>query len=92
MRVGILNGMSTTQIAVRLPDELLAAVDLLVSRGDAGNRTDAVRRGLQFLVAEMERREIDRAIVDGYTRNPQTSGETGWAEESLKAAIEQEPW
>ena len=52
----------TTQIAVRLPDELVAFVDDLVSRGDAASRAAVVSRAL-----ERERRrkiaERDAAIL-----------------------------
>lgn len=48
----------STQIAVRLPDELVHAVDELVSRGEASSRADLVARAL--------RRELrrQRAIAD----------------------------
>ena len=52
----------TTQIAVRLPDELVAFVDDLVSQGDAASRAAVVSRAL-----ERERRrkiaERDAAIL-----------------------------
>ena len=52
----------TTQIAVRLPDELVAFVDDLVSHGDAASRAAVVSRAL-----ERERRrkiaERDAAIL-----------------------------
>lgn len=48
----------STQIAVRLPDELVHAVDELVSHGQASSRADLVTRAL--------RRELrrQRAIAD----------------------------
>jgi Arc/MetJ-type ribon-helix-helix transcriptional regulator len=92
MQTGMLDGMSTTQIAVRLSDDLLAAVDRLVAGGTAASRTDAVRRGLRYLIAETERQTIDRAIVDGYARLPQNQRDAAASEASLREAIEQEPW
>jgi Arc/MetJ-type ribon-helix-helix transcriptional regulator len=54
----------TTQIAVRLPDHLVAFVDDLVSHGDAASRAAVVSRAL-----ERERRrkiaERDVAILTG---------------------------
>jgi Arc/MetJ-type ribon-helix-helix transcriptional regulator len=54
----------TTQIAVRLPDDLVAFVDDLVSRGDAASRAAVVSRAL-----ERERRrkiaERDAVILAG---------------------------
>ena len=48
----------STQIAVRLPDELVNALDELVSRGEASSRAELVARAL--------RREFrrQRAIAD----------------------------
>ena len=48
----------STQIAVRLPDELVQAVDELVQRGNASSRADLVARAL--------RRELrrQRAVAD----------------------------
>ena len=54
----------TTQIAVRLPDDLVAFVDELVRHGDAASRAAVVSRAL-----ERERRrkvaERDAAILAG---------------------------
>ena len=48
----------TTQIAVRLPDDLVGAVDQIVSAGGATSRADLVTRALR---RELRRR---RAIDD----------------------------
>jgi Arc/MetJ-type ribon-helix-helix transcriptional regulator len=52
----------STQIAVRLPDDLVAFVDDLVSRGDAASRAAVVSRALE---RERRRRvaERDAAIL-----------------------------
>jgi Arc/MetJ-type ribon-helix-helix transcriptional regulator len=59
----------TTQIAVRLPDDLVAFIDDLVSHGDAASRAAVVSRAL-----ERERRrkiaERDAAILA--TADPDT--------------------
>ena len=84
--------MTTEQIAVRLPEELLARLDELVGRRRYENRTAAVRVGLE-LISEIERqRDIDDAIVDGYARVPPTVDENTAALESLRASIQEEPW
>jgi Arc/MetJ-type ribon-helix-helix transcriptional regulator len=43
----------STQIAVRLPDEVVAFIDDLVAHGDAGSRAQVVSRAL-----ERERRRL----------------------------------
>ena len=48
----------TTQIAVRLPDDLVASLDRLVRRGEAPSRADVVTRALR---RELRRR---RAVAD----------------------------
>lgn len=84
--------MASEQIAVRLPEELLAVLDDLVSRGVYESRAAAVRAGIG-VVAELDRRRLaDLAIVDGYTRTPPTEAEREAALASLRDAILEEPW
>ena len=81
-----------TVIAVRLPDGLVRAVDALVERGRYSTRTEAVRAALAALVDAHERMLIDKAIVEGYTRTPQTDEEVALAATTTRALIEDEPW
>ncbi len=67
---GMLIGMSSTQIAVRLPDDLLTRVDELVARGEAESRADAVRIALAALVRASESRRDGALIAAGYRRHP----------------------
>jgi Arc/MetJ-type ribon-helix-helix transcriptional regulator len=50
----------STQIAVRLPDDLVAFVDDLVSHGDAASRTAVVSRALE---RERRRKVAERDAV-----------------------------
>ncbi len=84
--------MRTQQIAVRIPSDLLARVDDLVSAGRCASRAEAVRMGL-VAVTERDRQEaIDRAIQDGYQLDPQTESDEAAARASLRASISEEPW
>lgn len=60
--------MTTSQIAVRLPDELLAAVDALVP-GHHASRSEAVRRALELylyrLACERDAEIYDDAPLTG---------------------------
>jgi len=47
---------------------------------------------LDWLLAEDERRAVDEAIVEGYTRVPPTAEEDAWAHASGLASIREEPW
>ncbi len=80
------------QIVARLNDDLVAAVDELVSEGVFESRSDAVRRALEFVVDRQRRMRIGDAIVEGYRRIPQTEDEIAWADAATIAMIEEEPW
>lgn len=79
-------------ITVRMPDDRVARIDALVGGGSYPSRARFIIAAIDRLVAELEEREIDRAIVEGYTRMPQTAEELRWAEAAAKRSIEEEPW
>ena len=54
----------TTQIAVRLGEEELAALDAEVAEGRATNRSDAVRRGIARLQREQRYRGEEAALIE----------------------------
>ena len=72
---GMLSGMSSTQIAVRIPDALLSRLDALIEDGHFENRAEAVRRSLERLVIDIEADRVSAAIVAGYLRHPVTWGD-----------------
>lgn len=82
----------TTQIAVKLPDRLVAEVDRLVADGSFASRSDAVRRGLETLVGAAERQRIDRAFAEGFRRHPESDDEIADATRLAVEAIDDEPW
>jgi Arc/MetJ-type ribon-helix-helix transcriptional regulator len=84
--------MTTEQIAVRLPEKLLASLDELVRAGIYESRAAAVRAGIEAITRLEHRRMIDHSIVDGYSRTPPTSAEDAAAHESMRSAIAEEPW
>lgn len=84
--------MSTQQVAVRLPAPLLARLDDLVESGAYESRAAVVRAGIEAVAAVEQRRRIDRAIVDGYSRLPPTEAEDRAALVSLGEAVLEEPW
>lgn len=84
--------MATEQIAVRLPGELLAELDDLVSRGVYESRAAAVRAGIETIMELERRRQTDRAVIEGYRRAPPTRAEHEAAIASLRDAIAEEPW
>jgi Arc/MetJ-type ribon-helix-helix transcriptional regulator len=62
----------TTQIALRLDDDQVQQLDHLVfTWDDLQNRSEAIRIAIEEFVDRRTRSEIDRQIVEGYTRFPQ---------------------
>jgi Arc/MetJ-type ribon-helix-helix transcriptional regulator len=80
------------QLVTRLNERLLAEVDALVAKGLVGSRSEAVRLGLERLVDQHHRQEVGAAIVDAYTRRPQTPEELAGLDEATRALIDEEPW
>lgn len=54
----------STQIAIRLDDRELAALDAEVAEGRAANRSDAVRRGIARLQREQRYRGEEAVLVE----------------------------
>ena len=65
----------TRQIAVKLPDGLLDAVDRLVQQGHVASRSEAVRRGLAALLERARSEHLDEAFRSGFRAQPQTDQE-----------------
>ena len=84
--------MTTEQIAVRIPEELLVELDDLVRRGVYESRAAAVRAGIEAIAALDRRRRIDAAVIEGYRRLPAGAADAASALASLRDAIAEEPW
>ena len=54
----------TTQIAIRLDGDELAALDAEVAEGRATNRSDAVRRGIAYLQRAQRYRDEEVRLVE----------------------------
>ena len=65
----------TTQLAIRLPDDLLAELDWLVVRCEYSNRTEAMRTAIEAMVRIERSREIDEQYIAAYTKYPQSEAE-----------------
>jgi Arc/MetJ-type ribon-helix-helix transcriptional regulator len=78
-------------ISVRMPDDRVAAIDALVASGRA-SRAAVIVEAIDRLVAQLDSERIDREIVEGYTRIPETAEELAWAEWSTEESVREEPW
>lgn len=84
----MLDGLHSTQIAVRIPDELLAALDDAIP-GRFATRADAVRVAVAQLLLESEREARHRqAWID----QPATTQDELRAIDDSRALIAEEPW
>ena len=77
-----------TQTLVQFSDDLLERLDRFRSRAGR-SRSDVVREAVERYLAEDREAEVDRLIVEAYTRQP--PGDV-WADEGARAMIESEPW
>lgn len=84
--------VARTQTLVQLSDGLVARLDAKAAKLRR-SRSSLVREALeQYLHSEIEA-EIDRKIVEGYTRVPQTGdGLESWADRAARELIAEEPW
>lgn len=80
--------MARTQTLVQLTDELVARLDAYRAR-EGRSRSEVVRAAIErYLEADREA-EIDRLIVDAYTRQPP---EDLWSDQAARQMIAAEPW
>ena len=82
----------STQLAIRLPDDLLRDLDWVILRLNYDSRAAAMRDALVKLIDQERRREIGEQIAEGYRRMPQTEEEIASAYDALQQSIDEEPW
>jgi predicted DNA-binding protein len=85
--------VARTQTLVQLSDEMLDRLDRYRAR-DGRSRSEVIREAVDRYLAADREAEIDRKIVDGYTRAPQTDDDdlAAIADWSGRRAISEEPW
>jgi predicted transcriptional regulator len=80
--------MARTQTLVQLSDDLLERLDRLRDR-EGRSRSELIREAVEQYLAVDEEAEIDRLVVEAYTRRPP---EDAWADEAARRMIATEPW
>jgi metal-responsive CopG/Arc/MetJ family transcriptional regulator len=80
--------MSRTQTLVQFSDDLLARLDRYRAR-EGRSRSEVIREAVERYLAADREAEIDRLLVDGYTRHPPPGD---WADEAARQMIADEPW
>lgn len=87
----MLDGMQTTQIAVRIPDELLARLDKQIPQRFA-SRAEAVRDGISVLLAQSSMAErIDRHR-QAWIAEPLSPSSESQLRMDARGLIAEEPW
>lgn len=82
--------MARTQTLVQLTDELLERLDARATR-EGRSRSELVREAIANYLAADREAEIDRLLVDAYTRQPQTADELALADvgaRTMSAGVE----
>ena len=83
--------MSRTQTIVQLNEDLLARLDERAAR-ESRSRSAVIRDAIERYLEDELAAEVDRRIVEGYSRIPQTAAEDEWADAGARDAVEEEPW
>jgi predicted DNA-binding protein len=83
--------MSRRQTLVQLSDELLAVLDQRAAQRGS-SRSALVREAVERYLAEDLEAEVSRRIVEGYQRVPDIGELDGWAEQSAREMVAEEPW
>ena len=78
------------QTLVQLTDELVALLDERAAR-TGRSRSEIIRTAIERELAAERNAEIDRRIVEAYTRIPQEEHDP-WAESAARRMIADEPW
>jgi predicted DNA-binding protein len=73
---------------VQLSDELLERLDAYRAR-EGRSRSEVVREAIERYLQTDREAEIDRLLVEAYTRQPP---EDLWAEQAARHIIAAEPW
>ena len=80
------------QVVTRLDERLATELDGLIADGVVGNRSEAVRLGLERLIDEHRRSRVGAQIVGAYQTRPQTEDELAGIDDATRALVGEEPW
>lgn len=89
--IGYHMSVPRTQTLVQLTDELLSRLDERAAR-EGRSRSALIRDAIEKYLYAETKAKIDREIIEGYERIPETEEEMRWAEASAREGVEEEPW
>ncbi|HSK50483.1 MAG TPA: CopG family transcriptional regulator [Solirubrobacterales bacterium] len=83
--------VSRTQTLVQLNEALLRRLDERAAR-EGRSRSALIRDAIEKYMYDETKARIDREIIEGYERIPETDEEMAWAEQNVREMIQEEPW
>jgi metal-responsive CopG/Arc/MetJ family transcriptional regulator len=83
--------MPRTQTLVQLNEDLLRRLDERAAR-EGRSRSALIRDAIEAYLYDEDKARIDREIIEGYERIPETEEEIRAAERETREAIREEPW
>jgi metal-responsive CopG/Arc/MetJ family transcriptional regulator len=83
--------MPRTQTLVQLTGDLLQRLDERAAR-EGRSRSALIRDAIEAYLHDETKARIDREIIEGYERIPETDEEMAWAESETREMIREEPW
>jgi metal-responsive CopG/Arc/MetJ family transcriptional regulator len=83
--------MTRTQTLVQLTRDLLRQLDEKAAR-EGRSRSALIRDAIEAYLHDETKARIDREIIEGYERIPETDEEMAWAESETREMIREEPW
>ncbi len=89
--LGTISPVTRTQTLVQLNEELLRRLDERAAR-EGRSRSSLIRDAIEKYLYDETKAQIDREIIEGYERIPETEEEMRGAEASAREGVEEEPW
>jgi len=83
--------MARKQVLLQLTDDLVRRLDR-VSKEKGLSRSAIVRDALERYVSRESEEEMDRRLIEGYTRFPPDGEFDAWSEQQAREMVEEEPW
>jgi metal-responsive CopG/Arc/MetJ family transcriptional regulator len=83
--------MARSETLVQLTDDLRRLLDERAAR-EGRSRSAVIRDAIAAYLHDEREAAIDRQIIEGYTRIPQTVEESAWAWANARRAVTDEPW
>lgn len=83
--------MPRTQTLVQLTEALLRRLDERAAR-EGRSRSALIRDAIEEYLYDEAQAEIDRRIIEGYERIPETEEEMAVAEREGRELVREEPW